>query len=98
MKESKYNLQATTRFQREYKKVVKPNTLLEKKFVSVIEKLSVNPYMKSLKTHVVNIRGFGRLYSSRVTGDIRILWNFKDDNLIILHRIGGHFGSLSVYK
>jgi mRNA-degrading endonuclease YafQ of YafQ-DinJ toxin-antitoxin module len=98
MKRSKYSIQATTRFQREFKKVVKRNMGLEERFLSVIERLSRDPFMRRLKTHAVNIPDFGRVYSSRVTGDIRIIWNFKDDTIIILHRIGGHSGGLNVYK
>jgi len=98
MKKSRYSIQATTRFQREFKRVVKRNRGLEEKFLTVIEKLSLNPFARQLQTHVVNIQGFGKVYSSRVTGDIRIVWVFKDDTIIILHRIGGHSGGLNVYK
>jgi mRNA-degrading endonuclease YafQ of YafQ-DinJ toxin-antitoxin module len=98
MKKSKYSIQATTRFQREYKKIVKGNREVEERFLSIIERLSVNPFGRGLRTHTVNISGFGRVYSSRVTGDIRIIWNFKDDTIIILHRIGGHSGSSNIYK
>lgn len=98
MRKSKYNIQATTRFQREFKKVVKRNSGLEEKFLSVIERLSMNPFNRGLRTHYVNISGFGKVFSSRVTGDIRIIWNFKDDTIIILHRIGGHSGSSNVYR
>jgi mRNA-degrading endonuclease YafQ of YafQ-DinJ toxin-antitoxin module len=73
MQKSKYDIQATTRFQREFKRVVKGDRRLEEKFLSVIEKLSINPFMRQLQTHVVNVHGFGKIYSSRVTGDIRII-------------------------
>ena len=98
MKKSKYDIQATSRFQREFKKSVKGNIGLREKILSVIDKLSVNPFHRSLGTHYVDIPSFGRVFSSRVTGDIRIIWSFKDDTIVILHRIGGHSGSSNVYK
>jgi len=40
------------------------------------------------------------MYSSKVTGDLRIIWNFdKNNNLfLILLDLGGHEGKNKVYK
>jgi mRNA-degrading endonuclease YafQ of YafQ-DinJ toxin-antitoxin module len=46
MQKSKYDIQATTRFQKEFKRVVKRNRRLEERFLSVIEKLSINPFIR----------------------------------------------------
>jgi mRNA-degrading endonuclease YafQ of YafQ-DinJ toxin-antitoxin module len=96
MRKSKHQIQATTRFQRELKKTVKGNELLKEQVLSIIEMLSINPFYRGLRTHTVNIPSFGKVYSSRVTEDLRIIWNFNGD-IIVLQRIGGHSGSSKIY-
>jgi mRNA-degrading endonuclease YafQ of YafQ-DinJ toxin-antitoxin module len=67
-------------------------------YLKVLSNLIENPFLYSLGTHRVNTPKWGRVYSSRVTKDIRIIWDFKDKKLIILVLdIGGHEGSKSVY-
>ena len=70
----------------------------EDRFLQVIDRLSYNPFYPSLKTHSVDIASLGKVYSSRVTGDIRIVWAFKEDLIIVLYRVGGHSGGSNVYK
>jgi mRNA-degrading endonuclease YafQ of YafQ-DinJ toxin-antitoxin module len=94
---SKYHIQATSRFQREYKRVFKKKKGLQKRFLFTVEKLSENPFKKGLRTHHVFAKDFGKVYSSRVTGDIRLICCFNG-NIIVLQRIGGHSGSSNVYK
>jgi mRNA-degrading endonuclease YafQ of YafQ-DinJ toxin-antitoxin module len=40
------------------------------------------------------------VYSSSISGDLRIIWEFSENeiNIIDLLDIGGHSGSKSVYK
>ncbi len=92
IKQSKY-------FTKSVEKLVKQRRISLTKINKVIIKLSSNPFDQSLKSHKVNTRTFGVQYSSRIDGDLRIIWSFdKDENLIIhLIDIGGHFGSKSVY-
>ncbi len=58
----------------------------------------LDPYYPSLKTHKVDITNFGVVYSSRVTGDIRIVWKYLNRDTIVILTTGGHDGKSSVYK
>jgi mRNA-degrading endonuclease YafQ of YafQ-DinJ toxin-antitoxin module len=41
---------------------------------------------------------WGEIYSSRITKDLRVLWDFSENRLvIIIIDIGGHEGSKAVY-
>ncbi|MGL4609039.1 MAG: hypothetical protein ACRCYY_05050 [Trueperaceae bacterium] len=61
--------------------------------------LAENPTAPKLKTHKVTIEG-ERVLSSSVTGDLRIIWRFRETDLemIDLLDIGGHEGSNKVYR
>jgi mRNA-degrading endonuclease YafQ of YafQ-DinJ toxin-antitoxin module len=54
--------------------------------------MRVNPFDLSLKTHQVNISSQGKVWSSRVTGDLRLIWEFDEDMkmTIIALRLQGH--------
>ncbi len=93
-----YKLKVTSRFVREQKNLTKKNNILKKKVSICLKKMEIDPFSSSLNTHIVKIRSFGRVYSTMVTGDIRILWDIRDGNRVILFRIGGHSGSSKVYK
>lgn len=64
----------------------------------IIGALRENPFNSRLYAHFVRISSLGKVYSSRVTGDIRVLWFFKDNGVIVLYRIGGHSGGSKGYK
>ena len=98
MKKTKYNLSYSSRFDRDYRKLVKGNNRLEKRIVKTLKQLSIDPFYLGLRTHIVDLSGMGKLYSSHVTGDLRVLWSFKDSELVFLYRIGGHSGSSNIYK
>lgn len=98
MKKDKYEIYFSPPFERIYRRIIKRNRKLEEYVFNMMEKLSINPYYPSLKTHTVNVSGIGVVNSSWVTGDIRILWNFgEEDMTIIFLSIGGHSGSNKVY-
>jgi mRNA-degrading endonuclease YafQ of YafQ-DinJ toxin-antitoxin module len=61
--------------------------------------LANDPATPKLKTHKVLIEG-ERLFSSSVTGDLRIIWRYAPTGLevIDLLDIGGHEGGKKVYK
>ena len=95
---SKYEYQFTKIFERKSSRIFKKDDSLRKKFYKTLYKILREPFYKSLRTHKINSPKWGYVYSSRVTGDIRILWDFVDDNFIILViDIGGHSGSKRVY-
>ena len=93
-------LKFSNHFEREFEKLIKYNKSLEKKVDICLLKLAKDPYESSLRTHLVNARLYGRSYSSSVSGDIRIIWQFDGLNkyIISIINIGGHSGSKSVYK
>ena len=98
MNKSNFALHHTSEYERDFKKIVRKDKLLASKVLDVSEKLSVNPFSVGLRTHMVRISSLGRVYSSRVSGDIRILWTLEEDYTVLLHRIGGHSGGSKVYK
>ena len=68
--------------------------------LKTLQLLRQNPHYPSLRSHRVNTRFLGEHWSSRVTGDIRIIWDFENGNhlVILLLDIGGHSGTHKVYK
>ena len=96
---SGYEIRETRHFQRMYKKLVKRDRLLAKKIEDVVVGLSENPFQERLRTHRANTKLFGRRWSSRVSGDLRIVWDFVEGKTVILAiTLGGHGGGRAVYK
>lgn len=98
---SKYEIFTTSDFDRGYRKLIKYNSALERSIKDVIETLRLNPFAPSLRTHKVNARKYGISFSSRVTGDIRIIWDFDEHHrqpIILALAIGGHSGQHNVYN
>ncbi|MBI2356729.1 hypothetical protein HYV12_01620 [Candidatus Dojkabacteria bacterium] len=96
---NRYHIDQTTYYVRKLHKVSKGNSHLVIKVKKVIEILSLDPFAESLNTHKVNSHLFGIVYASKVTGDLRILWNFSGKSkMIIVLTIGGHSGGSKVYK
>jgi mRNA-degrading endonuclease YafQ of YafQ-DinJ toxin-antitoxin module len=70
-------------FQKQYKKLIKNNKILEARIDTALSKLLEDPELVSHKV--------GQYWSCRVTGDIRIIWEYQDDELVLmLLKIGGH--------
>ena len=62
---------------RKEKKLTKNNPKIKKAVTKTIDLLEIDPFYPSLKSHKVNTRD-GKKFSSRVTGDIRIIWDFEN--------------------
>jgi len=93
-----YEFDLTERFKSKYRKLVKNNKQLGEKINIVFDRLREDPFQKSLKTHKVHTSQFGEVFSSRVTGDLRILWSQQGEVFVLLLLdIGGHSGNKSVY-
>ncbi len=94
-----YSIFPTKAFSRKAKKILRTKQLQEsfKRSIAIFE---INPFAKGLFTHKVQSRKYGLMYSSKVTGDIRLIWNFDENNmiLILLFDIGGHEGARKVYN
>ena len=96
---NKYQLEFTKKVARKYKKLTTNNKHLQEKVQEILKILIDNPFHSKLKTHKVQITNYSIVYSSSVTKDIRIIWEFeKDKVIIVLLDIGSHSGSKGVYK
>lgn len=95
-----YKIRVTKHFERRYKLLVKRNSLLESKIRRVFKILRIDPFYKGLYTHKVDALYFGTHYSSSVTRNVRIIWDFSEamSNEILIFTIGGHEGKQKVYK
>lgn len=95
-----YELKPTKHFQRKLRVLLKRSPILGNRVKKALNILKANPFYKGLRTHKVDALNFGIRYSSTVTGDIRIIWDFDEDNniVIILITVGKHSGKHRVYK
>jgi len=85
-----FSVEFSDYFKKQYQKIIKNNLVLEKRIDKALLNLVKNPESVSHKV--------GEFWSCRVTGDIRIIWEYKNGELVlILLKIGGHSGSKSVY-
>lgn len=97
---SKYTLSFTKSFRKKVKSISKTDKKLSIKIDKVLQLLELDPKNYILHSHQVNSKNFGRAWSSSVTGDIRIIWNYDQNNVltILLLNIGSHSGNDKVYK
>ena len=86
------NFKATyhPQFLKNLKKIINKNSLLSKKIEPFFLKLLSDPFYPGIKTHKVESRNYGKVFSSRLTGDLRILWKFYDQEIILIFDIGTH--------
>ncbi|HLB60791.1 MAG TPA: hypothetical protein VJL83_04270 [Patescibacteria group bacterium] len=98
----------TLRFSKRFKRNARKYGQKNQEFIEIIDdtldRLRIDPGDPVLRSHRVTSRDAGVCWSSRVTGDIRILWDytqFKDTlgtAIIEILDIGSHSGSKKVYK
>jgi|688.fasta_scaffold18514_8 addiction module RelE/StbE family toxin len=95
-----YDLDFTPEFLADYKKLIKKTPLLKKKFTKALKLLANNPKHGSLKSHKVDTINNQDVWSSWVTGDVRVIWMYDEDQkmIIILLEAGTHSGGNKVYK
>ncbi len=95
-----YTIKLDPLFKKPYRKLTEGNNQLKIAVRKAFKLLEVDPKYPSLHSHKVQTPTFGEKWSSRVTGDIRIIWDFDEDNNLIIFvlDIGGHSGSGKVYK
>lgn len=95
-----YRFNRTNHFKRKYKKLAYRNSILNKAVTNALVRLASDPFDLSLRTHrVISVLGQSA-WSSMVSGDIRIIWEFNgiDLSFINLIDIGGHSGKRRVYR
>lgn len=97
---SNYKLKPTKHFLRKLRILLKKDRSLGGRVKKALRILGIDPFYKGLKTHKVDALSFGLHYSSAVTRDIRIIWDFDEEEniVIILITIGKHSGKHAVYN
>ncbi|HCC67719.1 TPA: hypothetical protein DEP90_00700 [Patescibacteria group bacterium] len=95
---NKYTLHLSVEFYRDVKKLTKKNSKLKYELNHKLKLLAEDPFVGSLHTHNVEVSGYGKVYSSRISKDLRVLWIFKGKQIILLHRFGGHSGNSNIYR
>lgn len=95
-----HKLLFTKTFNSSYKHIVQNGKQVEKKAEKALALLQQDPLYPSLKSHKANTKHYGERWSSWVTGDIRIIWDYDSEDrlILILLDIGGHSGKRKVYK
>jgi mRNA-degrading endonuclease YafQ of YafQ-DinJ toxin-antitoxin module len=95
-----FELRTTKYFDKALAKLIKKNRNIYSSVEFVLMQLLQDPFALQLKTHKVDSRLHKDVFSSKVTGDIRIIWTKDQDNkvILILLEIGGHSGKNKVYK
>jgi mRNA-degrading endonuclease YafQ of YafQ-DinJ toxin-antitoxin module len=95
-----YKLNLSKEFLKLSKKKLTNNNQLKKAVEFALLLFTINPFDPRLKSHKVESRKYGECISSRVTGDIRILWRNSEKGLQILNifTFGGHSGTHKVYN
>lgn len=76
-------------FKRIYKKKIKNDEELKKKFWNAIELFSNEPFNPRLRTHKLTGRLEG-LWAFSVNYDCRVIFRFLDKSEVLLIDIGGH--------
>lgn len=95
-----YVLRFVSTYPSTHKALIKGNKVFEKRTKKAFKLLKSDPFYPSLKSHKVNTRNFGEKWSSRITSDLRIIWDFDEaeKQIIILFVITKHSGSHREYK
>jgi mRNA interferase YafQ len=81
-------------FKRSFKRLTRKNPQLQDKILEVLELLSIDPFVPSLKSHKLAGKLDG-LWACSVTYDCRIVFAFRTDttngeDLIVLVDVGSH--------
>lgn len=95
-----YMLLFTNSFPPTYKTLIKGHKVYEKRTNKTLKLLKVDPLYPSLNSHKVDTRHFGKKWSSWISGDLRIIWDFDKEvkMRIFIFAIVTHSGSHKEYK
>ena len=86
-----YNIQPSPRFEKKFKKLVKKNLEIQNKIGKFFSLLAIDPKYPSLKSHQINHPDYGKVWSSWLHDDLRVIWQYDGDKIIILLLdIGSH--------
>ncbi len=95
-----YTPVSTPTYDEAYKKLIKGDQEKEKRAKKAVKLMRIDPFYPSLKSHKVITRNFGAKWSSFITGDLRIIWDFDEakKKIILLFAVTKHSGSHREYK
>ncbi len=95
-----YLINFTDTYRESYKKIVKRNQEREKRTLKALTLLQQDPFYPSLNSHKVNTNDFGERWSSWITDNLRIIWDFDTEQklVILLLAIAEHSGTHKEYK
>jgi len=91
MQKKLFIVDSTKLFDKKYSKLIKKNQSLEKKFLKFVDLLAIDPKYPSLKSHQVESSIYGKVWSSWVHDDLRVLWKYEGEQVVLLLlNIGSH--------
>ena len=95
-----FDLLTASSYDETYAKVTKNDKILQKRVKKALKLLRQDPFHPSLKSHKASTRNFGERWSSWITGDLRIIWDFDTEQrlTILLLAITEHSGTHREYK
>ena len=76
-------------FKRNYKKKIKSNNNLKKRFWNAMKSFSMNPFNPRLRTHKLTGKLEG-LWAFGISYDCRVIFKYLNENEILLIDIGSH--------
>ena len=99
MTETRFKIEFSEQFWISYKKLTKGDANLGKRIHKAVELLAQNPKHPSLNSHAVTDRNGNAVWSSWVTGDVRIIWIYDEQtkSLVVIINTGKHSGSSQIY-
>lgn len=86
-----YKLKYTKAFEKNLKKLSAPE---QKAVAQKLKILTENPFYPSLRTK--KVQGFNNIFEMSVNMDIRILWQYENNIIILLIDIGHHKDILGI--
>lgn len=95
-----YDLVIDPTFEKSLQRLIAKDSALLPRINKALSLLSQDPRHPSLNSHKVNTRRYGVRWSSWVTGDLRLIWDFDEHEtiVILILDIGGHSGKRRVYS
>lgn len=95
-----YSIRFSKFSQKKLRKLISSHRIKEVIFQKWLIDFAANPFLDKFRTHKVDLGTFGKKFSSRLDGDLRLIWDFDSEQKIVIYvfDIGGHSGSTGVYK
>ncbi len=86
-----FQLNKDPRFDKKLEKLLRKNPDLKVRVAKTLKQLRHNPKHPGLRTHQINDSDYGKIWSSWLHDDLRVIWQYDGDKIIILLLdIGSH--------